>query len=218
LAFRVLRRALCAGYWNGGSPLVLSGLYAASVDQLKPLRRGRPRYEVRLARENDVSQLAAYFGAERPIESRLSRGDVGVLAVRGHEICAAVWLAAGPAEYAEDVRDLGCSLAVPAGVVFSYDGKGTRLGAWGTMMAGLPPLLGELGMRQVVTLIDYENTRSIRSHVSLGYRRLGYVGCVKLARWVQPFHKDGGAAWRMLPGRIGPVSFRKASPLRLPVR
>lgn len=213
LAYRVIRRVLCAGCFGGETPLILSGLYTANVADLPNNVRGR-RYEIRPATEQDLPRLSTYFGSDRPIANRYRRGDIGVLAVRGDEICAAVWLATGPTEYSEDVRDLGCSLAVPEGVVFSYDGKGTRLGAWGTLMAHLPRLLDELQIRQIVTLIDYENTLSIRSHRSLGYRREGYVGCVKFARWVQSFYTDAGGIWRMLPGRIGSVSLRRERPAR----
>jgi hypothetical protein len=156
--------------------------------------------------------LSAYFGPDRPVEARIRRGDVCVLATRGGQIGAALWLAVGPAEYGEDVPDLGCSLSVPPHVAFTYDGKGTRLGAWGTLMMQLPDLLGERQVGRTVTLVDIENTHSIRSHLALGYRRAGYVGCVKVARWVKTVYTEGGGTWRMLPGHIGSVVLRRAVP------
>lgn len=212
LAYRVVRRLMSACYWQDGSPLTFSGLYSADVSQLRRTTGGRPRYVVRTAEYSDLPNLSAYFGPERSVDARLSRGDVCVLAVRSGQIGAAVWLAIGPAEYREDIPDLGCSLSVPSHVAFSYDGKGTRLGAWGTLMMQLPGLLDDRRVGQVVTLVDVENTHSIRSHLSLGYRRIGYVGCVKFAGWVQTIYTVGGGTWRMLPGRIGSVAISRPVP------
>jgi hypothetical protein len=184
---------------------------SASVAALKCGRRVPRSYSVRWATELDLPAVAAFFGPDRPIEDRFLRGDKCLLALLRDEICAAVWFSPGPKDYGEDARDLGCLLHFPVGVAFSYDGKGTRLGAWGTLMSRAPGLLKGLGIDQVVTLIDYDNILSVNSHRSLGYHRLGLVGCLRVGGWAQPFHLGNNQLWQMLPGRIGPLELRRVN-------
>jgi hypothetical protein len=183
---------------------------SARVADLQTGRRGRRSYRVRWATESDVPAITAFFGPDRPIARRVDRGDRCLVATVRDEIRAAVWFAPGPGGYAEDAGDLGCELQFPERSAFSYDGKGTLLGAWGTLMAQAPDLLTQIGVDEVITLIDYDNHLSIKSHQSLGYRRLGLLGCLRLARWMQPFYWDGGTLWRMLPGRLGSLELRRA--------
>jgi hypothetical protein len=187
---------------------------SASVADLKTGRPVRRSYQVRWATESDVPAVTAFFGPDRPITDRVHRGDRCLLATVRDEICAAVWFSPGPKSYMEDVGDLGCEFIFPNRVAFSYDGKGTRLGAWGTLMARAPELLPQIGVEEIVTLIDYDNPMSINSHRSLGYHRLGLVGCLRLAWWIQPIYWDGGHLWRMLPGRVGPLELRRTKPAR----
>lgn len=210
VGYRLVRRVCrlpCVENW---ASLFIVEAMSASVADLRTGRRGRRSYQVQWATESDVPAVTAFFGPNRPIARRVGRGDRCLVATVRDEICAAVWFAAGPSHYAEDARDLGCVLEFPARTAFSYDGKGTRLGAWGTMMAQAPDLLTQLGVDEVITLIDYDNHMSIRSHESLGYRRLGLIGCLRLAGWVQPFYRDGEKVWRMLAGRLGALELRRA--------
>ncbi len=213
-AYRTVRRILRFACPSDETPLVLSGLFSADLADLKTRNCGRRSFVVRPTAERDIPKLAAYFGPGRPIDARLRRGDICLAAFSGEEIGAAVWFAFGPQNRDEDSKDLGCSLQFPAGTTFSYDGKGTRMGAWGTLMMRAPQLLEDLGIQRIATLIDYENALSIRSHLSLGYRRLGYLGCLKLGRWAQPFYSVDSKTWRMLPGRMGPVCLRRTGTSR----
>ncbi len=72
-AYRVVRRILCAGCWDGGTPLVFSGLYAANVADLQGNTRGRRRYEIRTATEHDLPQLTSYFGSEERLSKFYSQ-------------------------------------------------------------------------------------------------------------------------------------------------
>jgi hypothetical protein len=183
---------------------------SASLADLPSGRRIRRSYQVRWATPCDTPAIATFFGPDRPIKARFRRDDRCLLATLRDELCAAVWFSPGPKDYWEDARDLGCVLQFPAGIVFSYDGKGTRLGAWGTLMARAPEFLQQIGVGQIVTLIDYDNHLSINSHKSLGYQRLGLIGGLRLGRWIQPVYWDGGTLWRMLPGRLGPLELCRA--------
>jgi hypothetical protein len=218
LAYRAVRRILRSASRSDETPLIVSGLFSADLADLKTTKRGGRSLVVRPTDERDVPKLAAYFGPDRPIDARLRRGDICLATFSGEEIGAAVWFAFGPQTRDEDSKDLGCSLQFPAGTTFSYDGKGTRMGAWGTLMVRAPQLLEDLGIQRIATLIDYENALSIRSHLSLGYRRLGYLGCLKLGRWAQPFYTVDSKTWRMLPGRMGPVSLKRVRPASKGVR
>jgi len=215
VGYRIIRR-VCRGPWCGDwASLFVVEVMSASISDLRKGRRGRRSYQVRWAAESDVPAVTAFFGPGRPIMQRVRRGDRCLIATVRGEICAAVWFSPGPGHYAEDAGDLGCELHYPETVAFSYDGLGTRLGAWGTLMARAPDLLQQIGVDEIVTLIDYDNYLSINSHQSLGYRRLGLVGCLGLAQWMQPFYGTGRTPWRMLPGRLGPLELHRASKARV---
>jgi hypothetical protein len=127
----------------------------------------------------------------------------------GGEIGAAVWLAAGPARYCEDWNELRCVFAVPDGVVWSFDGKGDKLGAWGCLMARLPEFLDELHAAEVFTLIDYRNQRSLDGHKSLGYRSVGLIFCLRMFGFALHLLRLRRGQWRRLPARIGALQVSK---------
>jgi hypothetical protein len=130
-------------------------------------------FQVRWIDATEADIVAEYFGDERRVGTRFERGDRCAVTTSGGRIGAGVWIAAGPGCYDEDRQDLGFGLAIPDRAIFTYDGKGTRWGAWGALMARLPELLAEEDVEQVFTLIDCNNWLSLDSHQSLGYQRLG---------------------------------------------
>jgi hypothetical protein len=209
--YRLVRRLLNLPCWAGRSSLDVAELFSASVAALKRTSRVPRSYAVRWAGERDLPALTAFFGPDRKVDERFARGDVCLIALVREEICAAVWFIPGPGVYSEDAQDFGRVFRIPAGHAFSYDGKGLRWGAWGTLMARAPRYLAELGVDEVVTLIDYGNTASSNAHRSLGYRHIGLLGCVRLLSWMQPFHKANGQPWRISPGQMGPLLLGRTS-------
>jgi hypothetical protein len=208
-----LRRSIGLCRLEGWVRLCVVEVWAAPVAELK--RAGRvPRvFDVRRATSEDLPRLEAFFNCPERVRERLGRGDVCAVTLAGGEICAGVWLSAGPGEYLEDRESLGCSVRFPAGVAWSYDGKGTRPGAWGALMARLPGLLEQLGAAEVFTLIDCNNWNSIRGHESLGYECAGLVGSAGVFGLGATLSKPRRGRWRRLPGRVGKLELAgKAQP------
>ena len=170
----------------------------------RPIPRG---YVVRRATEDDLPAVGPFFGNSERARRRLGRGDVCVVTLAKEKVCAGVWLAVGPGVFEENLDALSCVVRFPEGVCLSFDGKGTRLGAWGSLMARLPQHLGELGVSEVFTMIDYDNRESLDGHLSLKYRRVGLIGCLRVfGLWLR-IYKTPGRRWRRMPGRIGEVRF-----------
>ena len=120
-------------------------------------------------------------------------------------IGAAVWLVLGPGEFREDWTELHTFVRFPAGIAWSYDGKGTRWGAWGALMTQLPDMLRELGIRRIVTLIDCNNWQSHDSHRSLGYEKAGLISSAGLfGLWINVC-RHANRRWQFLPAQIGAV-------------
>ena len=138
-------------------------------------------------------------------------GDVCVVTRSGGKLGAGVWLRPGPNDYDENRDELGCTIRFPAGVAWSYDGKGTRWGAWGALMARLPEFLDELNLREVYTLIDFDNQESLAGHRSLGYHRAGLVGCVALFGLSLSVCLPGDRRWHFAPGRVGKLQFTRGA-------
>ena len=182
-------------------------IFTASVAELRSGKRVPRSFVVREAVEEDAPALEAFFGDSRPIRERMRRGDVCVVTLSKDQIGAAVWLSLGPKDYREDWDDLRCILRFPQGVCFTYDGVGTRFGAWGSLMARLPELIEDHGVVDVFTQIECDNQLSLDSHKSLGYRSVGFVWCLGVFGLFLRIHKTGGRRWRRLPGHVGKLEF-----------
>jgi hypothetical protein len=164
-------------------------------------------FDVRFAHQQDTDLLAEYFGDRHRVLRRLARGDRCVVAISKGAIGAAVWLGIGPGEFVEDWLELRCAFQFPRGVAWSYDGKGTRLGAWGTMMKQLPFVLRAVNVREVATIIDCNNWQSTDGHRSLGYQSLGVLLHVRLLG-LPSLHlfRPANGRWQRLPSHIDRVS------------
>jgi hypothetical protein len=162
-------------------------------------------YQVRLADRNDLPELAAYYGNERTVRTRLDRGDRCFITLCQGNIGAAVWLVYGPEECREDWEELRLAFRFPAGYAWTYAGKGTRLGAWGTLMRQLPSLLTDLGIQKLVTIIDCDNWQSHDAHRSLGYQKVGLISSARLFGLHGAACRHANRHWQLLPASIGAV-------------
>ena len=204
--FRLVLRLSEVRLWKRWCSLSVVEVYHVPVAELK--RSGRvPRvFTIRKAQREDLPALEEYF-EHSPVGERYSRGDICLAAFAKDQIGAGVWFAVGPKGYSEDWQALRCVVRFPQGVAWTFDGKGTKLGAWGAMMMRLPELLEELAAEEVYTLIDYDNQESIDAHLSLGYRRVGVLTHFSLFALKLSILKEDGHGWQRLPGRIGKIEF-----------
>ncbi|MFV1966959.1 MAG: hypothetical protein ACC628_16150 [Pirellulaceae bacterium] len=160
-------------------------------------------FSVRVANGSDVPELADYFGDPNRIQRRFQRGDVCLMTLCREKVCAAVWFALGPDDYQEDWDALRCMFQFPADTTWCFDGKGTKWGAWGSLMAKVPDYLREQGVREVFTMIGCNNWQSIDSHKSLGYRSLGVITCFGALQQKKVLFREYGRRWQRLPGSMG---------------
>jgi hypothetical protein len=187
-------------------PLLCRCLSICSVDlwhlPIRPASSFPPAsslFLVRWAEPSDREQLGNYFGDRYRVERRLARGDRCALALCQESIGAAAWVSLGPGHFNEDWNELRCSFRFPAGVAWSYDGKGTRMGAWGTLMKQLPELLRREGATEIATVTDCNNWSSIDAHRSLGYTSGGLLLHARLAGISLHGFKAPRRRWRRLP-------------------
>ena len=171
-------------------------------------------FEVRQAGPADLPLLAGYFGSQERAAERLQRGDRCLAALAQDAIGAAVWFSLGPNAYADDWDDLRCVFRFPAGVAWSFDGRGTQWGAWGSLMVRAPQHLQDLGAEEVFTLVEWNNWKSIDSHRSLGWRRVAVLGCLRVAPLVWRLYSADGRRWHVPPGRIGRLEVLTSLPAR----
>lgn len=177
----------------------LRELFVVQAAEMKVPSRVPGNYQIRIANHDDEAALSEYFGSADRVRERLTRGDICLIAYCRNEIGAAVWFVPGPASYSDDWNDVRCSFDVPAGAVWSYDGKGTMFGAWGSLMAKLPDHLQQWKVDRVFTAIDYHNGESLRGHQSLGYRRLGMLRSFMLPGISRTVCKRSQDSWSPLP-------------------
>ncbi len=193
------------GRWRPWLDCTVTELFQADTVQLKAGGRIPRAYSVRPAGSDDAPELGCFFGSRARVDQRLGRGDVCLVVVAADRICAGGWLALGPVTVEEDRPELRCRFRIPAGVAWGYDGRGAKPGAWGCLMARWPEHLADLGAKTIVTTIHYNNHLSIDSHLSLGYRSAGWVGCVRLLGLTLRRYRPIEGRWQRLPGRLGPI-------------
>ena len=184
-----------------------SDLYRLQLSKATSPTRTPKSFVVRQATGDDLPALADYFGDRALVETRLERGDVCVITLCQDKVGAAVWLTVGPGEYHDDWDDLRCVCRLPAHVAWTYDGRGTKLGAWGTLMAKLPDLLQEHGVTELDTLIDCNGWKSLDSHKSLSYENIGTIARFGAFGLMQSVCKPRRGKWRFLPTRLGEIEF-----------
>ena len=178
-------------------------VFHARLSDWKPGGHVLRGFDVRQADTRDLAALADYFGSEQRVRERFRRGDRCLAALSRGEMGAAVWFAVGPNDYTEDWDDLRCVFRFPSEVAWSFDGRGTKLGAWGSLMVRFPEQLRELGVEEVFTLVEWNNWRSVDSHKSLGFKNVAAIGCLRIAPLVWRAFSTNGRRWRAPPGSIG---------------
>ena len=72
-------------------------------------------------------------------------------------------------------------------------------------MACLPGYLTQLGAERMIASIHYNNHLSIDSHLSTGFRSIGWIGCVRLLGLTFRVYRPASGRLISLPGQIGPV-------------
>jgi hypothetical protein len=201
LGRRVVQSRWCHSWWS----LCAVDVLAVRVADLKRAERIPSAFEVRRAARQDTPALEGFCGPLAAIADRFDRGDRCVVTLADGRICAAVWLAVGPTRHDEDWGQLGCLLQLGAGIGLTYDGRGSRWGAWGSLMARLPQYLEAAGVTHVFTLVDCDNQTSLDNHRSLGYRPIGRIALVEVLRRAWSLYQTGRATGRMVRGRLGQV-------------
>ena len=176
-------------------------VFGALVGDLKYYPRLRRRFEIRRARQDDVSALQSFFDDIEIVTDRLSRQDVCIILVADGRILAAEWVAVGPNVYREDWAKLRCVFRFPAGACWLYDGLCDKdnAGAWGILIACLKGHLDELEVKEVFFQIDYSNVASINDHKALGCHSMGRLVHVLFLGLSLSCYKTHGGRWSLLP-------------------
>ena len=199
--FSIIQKVLSLPLLNRCVNLAAGDVWWVSLSQERPSRRVLQSVVVRKAQPADLPALVEYFGG-RWVEDRFRRGNHCWIALCQDKIGAAVWLVAGPGSFDEDFEEFRNVFQVPPGVGWTFDGKGTRLGAWGTLMAQWAPQLQEIGINELFTLIDCNNWQSADGHLSLGYRQEGILASLRVFGFRFTAFRRGGR-WGRVPTNIG---------------
>ncbi len=209
--YSVLQKALELPLLRRWMDLYVGEIHQLSLRDAKRNLRALRSIVVREAGADDLDALAQFYDNRLLIESRFARDDLCVVALCGEELVAAAWLTVGPGEFLEDAIQTHCVSKIPLGVAWIYDGKGTKLGAWGSLMARLPDLLEKRGLNDLLGMVDYNSWQSIDAHRSLGFRNAATFACLGAFGFRRCFHRTEGRRWRRLPLTIADVQFCQAA-------
>lgn len=202
--YRSLNRIANLRPWRRWFQVSIVNIYSVPVEAMKKADQLPSMYKVRPADMNDIDALGTYSGNHERVKIRTDRGDLCMLNECMNEISAMIWFSFGPNQYKEDWDAVKCCVSFPENVAWMYDGKGTKLGAWGCMMMHMSDRLRDLGVEEVYTMVDWENHRSIKSMKSLGLQQIGSYRFLKLFGMQSNRCKlMGEKRWRRLPAQIG---------------
>jgi len=185
-----------------GARIYAGELLRLSLADARPPGRTPRNFVVRVSEDNDWTSLVEYYGSESVVRDRVARGDLCVLTLCQDRIAAAGWMATGPGEFHEDWNEARYVCRFQSGVAWTYDGRGTKWGAWGTLMAHLPDLMRERDVHELITIIDCNNWKSLDAHRSLGYETIGFIGCIGALGLVRSACKPYGRRWQFPPATI----------------
>ena len=200
--YAIMRRVFSLPILRRCVRICATDLWRLRLSEARPPRRIPANFTVRRAEASDLQALIEYYGDAQRVTNRIERGGLCILARCGDQIGAAVWTYLGPNEFDEDWAELRTTFQFPAAVAWAYDGKGTKLGAWGTLMARLPELLATCGVEELATVIDCDNWQSIDAHRSLGFESVGIVGCLSILGLPLRVHKPPIGRWKRVPARF----------------
>lgn len=205
--YHVAARTMDTRWWPRCLGWCVVEVHSSAVTASATTSRLPRAMKVRRATREDLPALEEYFDCGSHVRRRFERGDTCLITVAGDEICAGIWLAVGPTQYEEDWEMLRCRFVLPPGSAWTYDGKGTRLGAWGGLMAQVPQVLLEAGVQHVYTIMDYNNRASIEGHKRLGYRSVGFITCLRACGAAFRLYRSTEHGWSRLPGKLGHLEF-----------
>jgi hypothetical protein len=163
-------------------------------------------YTVRLARKHDLEALIEFFSKPDVVRERWNRGDACLIALANDEICAATWWMLGPNTYDTDRRLLGSVFSLPSGVCWSHDAKGTRFGAYGTLLLHQRHYLTSLGIKEVWGAVDYQNKNAIAANHAAGFTTAGWLLHLTYLGFRLTRCRTPNTGWCSLPAVIGSLS------------
>jgi RimJ/RimL family protein N-acetyltransferase len=182
--------------------LEIAEIYHAEVSSLKTSERLPALYTVRLAGNDDVAALGEYFEKPEIICKRWQRGDSCLMAIADGDIAAALWWMRGPNCFPDDQQTLGSSFRIEEGNFWAYDAKGTRLGAFGSLLMCQRQFLDELGAKQVWGQVDYANKAALKANEAVGFKTAGRILRVSVFGWGVSRQRTTGDRWRSMPARL----------------
>jgi GNAT superfamily N-acetyltransferase len=143
--------------------------------------RARGPGSVRLATYEDLNGLAHCRNRPHLFAKRFSEGDRCVVGTIGGRIVGFEWFSLHATRVEERY---GYTISVPSDAVYLYDAyiepRYRLSGFWVRFKAFIATLMEDQGRTRFLTLIDEENTLSMRTHTRFGYRPVTDVRIVSL--------------------------------------
>ncbi len=89
---------------------------------------------------------------------------------------------------------------------WSYDGRGPKLGAWGSLMATFPAMLEKRKIHGLTALVECNNWQAFDAHRSLRFEATALRASLSLFGWHRCYYyKSKGAFWCTIPTTVSGV-------------
>ena len=136
---------------------------------------------VRKGTMNDVSEMCTLENKRDVFINRFHAGEFCAVAVYDNEIIGYEWFS-DKAMHLED--RLKYRLQIPEDSIYAYDAfirpKNRRGGTWSLITEYMRDQARGLGRRNIISMVDYGNDRSLKAHLHFGYVIIREVLCVRL--------------------------------------
>jgi len=165
-------------------PLDINGLYFMEYADIPPADANfqRGRANVRDATLRDLEGLVACQNTRDAFVKRFRSNDYCVVAVCGDRVVGYEWFC-DKACYVEERYSL--EIPIPSAAIYAYDGfilPEHRVGGiWVKFQSVyLRELMQRLHKQKVVTMIDYGNRLSMKTHLRFGFKLVSRVFVIKI--------------------------------------
>lgn len=148
---------------------------------IREIKSPRGPGEVRKGTPDDIDQMARFENKKSLFEKRFAANEHCLIASINGAIVGYEWFTDAAFHIEERYR---YRITIPADTVYAYDAyimpEYRMCGFWPKFKKGMSAVMKELGRSRIITLIDYENTVSINTHLRFGFMPLKNILVIRI--------------------------------------
>ena len=162
-------------------PIKINLFYILIYEGIPFVSRERGPGEIKKGTIDDVESMCKLVNKKYKYINRFKFGDNCVLGIIDGNIIGFEWYSTHP--YHKEERT-GYRIKIPNDSIYLYDAyiheKYRIRGLWLKFKSYLAEIMRKTGKKRIITIIDFNNDLSIRTHERLGFKKFKFVLAMRL--------------------------------------